>query len=270
MSRLYDALKKAERRGGRPADDTPPGPLLSTRVTPPGGRAAPDAVWSPDDDLRVAYERIQVWITNRGPREAPTRAVMVAGCQEGNGATTTAAALAATLAQQPTTRVLVVDANLRTPSLHRVFGARGQAGFSDLVNNGREAGLDYVQPSAQPNLFVLTTGRIPRSPLENFSSVKLARLVAEFKNQFDFIVFDAPPLLQFPDGYALAPHVDAVLVVVEADRTLVDDARRVIRELERAGVRGPTGVILNRQRDYTPRVLRRLLHRTNGSRRPFN
>jgi Mrp family chromosome partitioning ATPase len=145
-----------------------------------------------------------------------------------------------------------------------MFGARVQPGFSQLLGNG-SVSTDYVQPTASANLFVMTSGLISGTALEVFSPGAFGRVLAELKSRFDFIVFDAAPLLEFPDAYGMAPYVDAVLVVVEADRTLVDDARRVMRELERARVRA-AGVILNRQRDYTPRVLRRMLSRADGGR----
>ncbi|HEX9818990.1 MAG TPA: CpsD/CapB family tyrosine-protein kinase [Methylomirabilota bacterium] len=254
MSRIYDALKRAE-------GQTRPVPVVSASVD---GPPAPVAAWDVDDEARLEYERLQVWITNPAPHSPPRQAIMVVSCQRGNGATTTAAGLAVTLAQRPAARVLIVDANLRTPGLHQLFGARGRQGFRELLDKGDGSG-DYVQATAQPNLFVMTTGRISGSPLEAFAPSDLGRLVAQLKSRFDFILFDAAPLLEFPDAYALAPHVDAVLLVVEADRTLVDDARRAMRELDRSGVEG-TGVVLNRQRDYTPRLLRRTLSRANGGR----
>jgi capsular exopolysaccharide synthesis family protein len=253
MSRTYEALKRAERRWTSP-------PL----ITRAGQWAVSDIGPDLDDGARAEYERIQLWITNRSAQDSPIQTVMVASCQRRNGATTTAANLASTLAQGPAARVLIVDANLRTPRLDRLFGARDRRGFSELLDNAN--GADAIQPSTRPNLFVLTSGRIPPYPLEILSPAPLGRLVAQLKSRFDFIVFDAPPLLEFPDAYALAAHVDAVLVVVEADRTLVDDARRVMRDLERAGARA-AGVVLNRQRDYTPRLFRRKLNGANGSRR---
>jgi capsular exopolysaccharide synthesis family protein len=253
VSRIYDALKKAERRQA----STP-------AVTPVDGRAAPDMVWDLEDTARIEYERIQVWITNRSPEAPPIQAVMVASCQRGSGATTTAGGLAGTLAKPPTAKVLIVDANLRTPSLDLLFDARQRRGFSELLSNGDGDGGDFVQPTTRPNLFVLTAGG-SSGPLEIFSPAALSRLVTRLKSRFDFIVFDTSPLLEFPDAYALAPHVDAVLMVVEADGTLVDDARRVMRQLERSGARA-AGIILNRRRDYTPPLLRRALHRVNGSR----
>jgi capsular exopolysaccharide synthesis family protein len=253
MSRIYDALKKAERR-----------PAAGSAAPPVNGRATIDDGRDVDGDTRLEYERIQMWLTNRSPDTPPMQAVMIASCRRGHGATTTAAGVAATLARRPAARVLIVDANLRTPGLDQLFGARNRAGFSELLNSSNGGG-EYIQPTTQPNLFVLTTGQTSGSAPGIFSPAALARLVAYLKSSFDFIVFDASPLLDFPDCYALVPHVDAVVLVVEADRTLVDDARRALRELERSGARA-AGVVLNRQRDYTPRLLRRTLFRTNGSR----
>jgi len=248
MSRTYEALKKAERRQART-----PGGAVDGPTPPPSG-----VVWDLADDVKLQYERMQLWVTTRAAQEQPIQTIMVASCERGNGATTTAARLALTMAERATAQVLLVDANLRTPCLDRLFGARGAGGFSDLVTNGNSTNGDYIQPTTRSNVFVLTTGRISPSPLEIFTPMMLSRLVAQLKARYDFVLFDAPPLLEFPDGYALAPHVDAVLLVVEAERTRVDSAQRVMRDLERAGVR-PLGVVLNRQRDYMPRLLRRLV-----------
>lgn len=255
MSRIYDALKRAERE-----------PAGVPIIAPVDGRAALEAIRDLGADARLEYERLQVWITNRGPDTPPIHGVLVASCQRGNGATTTAVGLATTLARRPAGRVLLVDANLRTPALHHLLEVPHRGGLREFLANGADAAPE-IQPTARPNLFVMTSGVTARSALEIFSPAALGRLVAHLKPRFDFIVFDGSPLLEFPDAYALAPHVDAVLVVVEADRTLVDDARRVMRELERSGVRA-AGVVLNRQRDYTPALLRRVLHRANGSGKP--
>jgi capsular exopolysaccharide synthesis family protein len=256
VSRIYDALKRAERRETS-------GPVLP----PVDGRAEMlDGLWDLGEHARLEYERLQVWITNRAPDSPLIHGVMVASCQRRNGATTTAMGLAATLARRPGARVLIVDANLRAPSLDRLLGAEDRRGLSDLLNNGNNGhgAADYVQATSLPNLSLLTAGVSTRSALEVFSPASLTRLVTDLKSRFDFVVFDASPFLEFPDAYALAPHVDAVVLVVEAERTLVDDARRVIRQLERSGIRA-AGVVLNRQRDYTPRLLRRALYRANGS-----
>jgi len=253
MGRTYDALKRAERQ-----------PECRPLVAPVDGHQPLVGVGELGDDALLEYERLQVWITNRAPDSPPVHAIMVASCRRGNGATTTAIGLAATLARRPATRVLIVDANLRAPCLDRRLGVPHRGGFREFLGNG-SVSADYVQATTRPNLFVMTSGLTARSALEIFSPAALARLVAHLKSRFDFVVFDASPFLEFPDAYALAPHVDSVLLVVEADRTLVEDARRVVRELQRSGVR-TAGVVLNRQHNYTPRLLRRALGRANGSR----
>jgi capsular exopolysaccharide synthesis family protein len=262
MSRIYEALKKTERRQRATPGNGAPGNGHAGPAPAPGeGRVAPDIVWDLSDEMRLEYERLQVWLTNGFPHGTPGQAVMVASCQQGNGATTTATGLAATLAQRSAAQVVLVDANLRTPSLDLVFSTGSRAGLCELLANGD--GGEYVQATAQPNLFVLTAGRGARSAAEIFTPGDVGRLLTQLKSRYEYIVLDAPPLGQFPDGYALAPHVDAVVLVVEADRTLVEDARRVLRELERAGAHA-AGVVLNRQRDYTPRLLRRVLAGPRG------
>jgi capsular exopolysaccharide synthesis family protein len=262
VSRIYDALKRAERRDAeaepRPSGEAPRGasPLGETacNLDPPA---------SVDRDARLQYERLQMWLTSCAPDASPLHTVLIASCQGKNGATTAATGLATTLARGRAGSVLIVDANVRTPSLHTVFGVRAQPGLAQLLGNGTSP-ADYAQPTAHPNLSVITSGVTAASVPEVVAAVAFGRLVKHLKSQFDYIVVDAAPFLDFPDAYGLAPHVDAVVVVVEADRTLVEDARRVMRDLERSRVRA-AGVILNRQRDYTPRLLRRMLSRVNGT-----
>jgi hypothetical protein len=94
VSRIYDALKRAEREHRR-----------TQVVGPPvDGHTGLGTAWDVDDDARLEYERLQVWITNSAPDSPPNRAIMVVSCQHANGATTTAAGLAVTLAQRPTAR----------------------------------------------------------------------------------------------------------------------------------------------------------------------
>jgi capsular exopolysaccharide synthesis family protein len=247
MSRIYEALKKVEREqqtNGR----------LTVEVD---GPPAPPIECDQDEARRIAYERIQVWITNRPSPGGRVQAVMVAGCHADGGTTMTASRLAATLAQRSASQVVIVDANLRTPCLDAVFGARHAPGLSELLN-GPSSRENSIQPTQRSNLFVITTGRVASSPSEVFRAAAVERLVSELKSRFDYVVFDAAPLFDYPDAYALAPRVDAVLLVVEAGRTPLANARRVARDLERTGAR-EIAVVLNRQRDYVPRFLRRFV-----------
>jgi len=255
VGRFYDALMQAER------DRTivPAAPRPSLR-----GSRDHVHVWDWDAAIRAEYEGIREWLAHCVPANQAVHTLMVASCQSGNGATTTAARLAVTLAQRHHTPVLLVDANLRTPGLDQVFNVQNRTGFSDLVSNGHSVGDEHVQSTWCANLSLLTAGRTPRSPGEMVSPTGLTRLVEELKGRFGVIIFDAPPLLDFPDGYSLAAHVDVVLMVVEAGKTQVEDARRVTRQLRQAGVRA-SGVVFNRHRDHVPRLLRRALAAPGGA-----
>lgn len=254
MSRTYQALKKAENE--RTSSRTP---IVNIPVEP-GDR--PDVLWTPGAEAQLEYERMRVWITNPGSRGTRLQTVMLAGCHRGGGTTTTTALLAATLAQGKKFRVLVVDTNFRTPGLYRVFRTRSNGGLSDIVGTGSPAAESHFQPTAHENVFVVTTGAVPHCPADVVERVAADQFMAQLKAKFDFVLFDAAPLLEFPDSYALAPHVDGIILVVEADRTPIDDALKARRELERAGGH-VLGVVLNRQRDYTPPFLKRFLRTAN-------
>jgi capsular exopolysaccharide synthesis family protein len=236
VSRTYEALNRAEQETGAfrmpllPGDD---------------GRAEPAA---------LGYQQLGVWVANLATRAGGLRALLVVSCRAATGTTTVAAALAATLAEETRRRVLITEANFRTPSLDVLFNLRGPAGLGEVVAHGHPA-EQRIQPTHRRNLFALLAGHGTLSPAALFESVAMHQLLADLRRRFDFIVFDGPPVLEFPDSYALAPQVDGIVLVVAAERTAVREAQLAKRKLEFAGGR-VIGVVLNRQRDYTPPVVR--------------
>jgi protein-tyrosine kinase len=242
MTRAYEAMKRARVANGLDATPTTNG----VETMPPPSNGAPAA------DLQ--YQKVRVWLTTSANRGQRLQTVMVVGCRSGSGSTTTATLLASTLAEGQKLRILIVDGNFRTPSLSRVYNVRNNGGFSEVVRQG--APLEtHVQKTDQSNLAVLPTGHISRYPAEVFEGNSLDELLERLKREFDFIIFDAAPLLEFPDAYALAPKVDAIILVLEADRTSIADAQRAKRDLEDAGGR-LLGVVLNRQKRHAPSWLR--------------
>lgn len=245
MSKTYEALRRAERARG------------TAGVRPP--RPAPEIDWDLDPFREVEYQRVRVWLTGSASRGRAIKTLMVVSCHSGTGTTTTAALLGTTLTEGNKLRVVIVDSNFRTPALGRVFNVRSGDGLSNVVAEGLpiETGMRATE---RRNLSVLPTGHIARFPAEVFEGVAIDHTIAALRERFDFVIFDAAPVLEFPDAHALAPKVDGTVLVVGAERTSVDDARRAKRALEDAGGH-VLGVILNRQRDYTPRLLRRFLGR---------
>jgi len=251
MSRLYEALKKADRQ----QHGTPRAPIVVSSVN---GRNAPQIPWNFDGFARQEYERIGVLM--KTPTQGKVmRTIAVVGCRSGSGATTTATLMASTLASSKHSRVLLVDANLRTPSLDLVFTVQNAAGLTDVLAEDKPIDA-CTQATGQENLFLLTSGGIPAYPAAIFEPTLIERFIERATKSFDFVIFDAAPVLQFPATCALAPCVDGVLLVLHADQTSVDDARRAKAELERVNA-CVLGAVLNRREDYTPSLLRRFAAR---------
>ena len=251
MSRTYQALQKAEA-------DKP------QRLIPPEAEPATDGqtinklAFNNGAVGRVEYQKLRVWLTNPAGREQPLQTVMVVSCRAGTGSTTTATLLARTLAEGKNFRVLIIDGNFRTSSLNRTFKVKNNGGFTEIVSAGAPFEA-HIQPTDRKNLFVLTTGQISLLPAEVFEGKAIEILLAELKQKFDFIIFDAAPVVEFPDSYALAPKVDGIILVVEAEKTSIEDAQRAKRNIEQAGGR-LLGVVLNRRKNYIPSFLRKFWH----------
>jgi capsular exopolysaccharide synthesis family protein len=180
---------------------------------------------------------------------------MIVAAHSGTGSTTTAALLAETLAKVKKRRVLIIDSNFRTPALNMVFEVKNNGGFTEVVSDAVPLEA-HIQPTNRENLFVLTSGQISISPAEVFESELIDQLIAQLKEKFDFIIFDAAPVVEFPDAFAIAPKVDSIILVAQSEKTSIDDAQRAKLNLEQAGGR-ILGVVLNRQKDYTPAFLRK-------------
>jgi capsular exopolysaccharide synthesis family protein len=251
MSRMYEALKRAEAERAR-AEQPFVGP-------PVDRRQAPEVPWDPYANTHIEYERIRAWVTNPTARSTRLQSLMVVACHPGSGTTTTATLLAASLAKGKHSQVLLVDANFRTPCLDLLFGIANKAGLTEALSAERPPDGD-IQPTKRKNLFVLPAGRGGSFPIDVFDRGSVDEFIGNLKSRFDFVVFDAAPVLNFPDACALAPHMDGTLLVVEAEKTSAADARKARRELERAGAQ-LFGVVLNRYREYTPRFLRGILAR---------
>jgi len=250
MSKTYEALTKAESEKTEGQN-----PQQSNGSHDRGGHL--ELPLDIGTSAMLGYQKIRTWLTNLTAQNQAIQTVMVVSCHSGTGSTTTAALLAATLAQGKKTnsRVLIIDSNFRTPSLNFVFNVSNNGGFSETVSNGMLFDVN-IQPTNRPNLFVLTSGQISVVPSEIFEGESIDHLATQLKQKFNFIIFDAAPALEFPECYALAPKVDGIVLVVESEKTLIVDAQRAKRDLERAGGQ-ILGVVLNRHRDYTPATLRK-------------
>jgi capsular exopolysaccharide synthesis family protein len=159
--------------------------------------------------------------------------IAVSSPSVGDGKTTTAINLAGALAQAPDSRVLLIDADLRRPSVAMELALDEPVGpgLVGAIVNPTLTLADVVRHRPPFNLAILPAGRPPAAPYEVLKSPRLAELLSEARRQYDYIVIDTPPVVAVPDCRVIAQAVDGFLLVVTAHRTprkLVEESLNVI------------------------------------------
>jgi polysaccharide biosynthesis transport protein len=184
----------------------------------------------------------------------PPRTMMVTSLQQQDGATSVSTNCAISFAQLQAGDVLLIDANMRNPSLHALLGVPGAPGLSDLL--GGTAELAKVITNARrwerriPGLYVIPAGPVPMNPVELLASPRFAQVLATLTDRFAHIVIDAPPMFGVSDVRVLAPQVEGVILVLRHGRASRDAAQQAVRML--ASVRARLlGVVLNRVNSKT-------------------
>ncbi len=164
----------------------------------------------------------------------------ITSAAEGEGKSTTVANLAVALAQSGR-RVIILDADLRRPGQHTLFGLQREEGLTNfLVGERNELPLQDTSALA---VRVLTSGPMPGNPLEALASRRFDQALALARAQADFVLVDTPPAGALADVAVIAPRLDGVLLVVSAGRTKRDLARRAREQLERVNA-NLLGVVL--------------------------
>jgi capsular exopolysaccharide synthesis family protein len=171
--------------------------------------------------------------------------VGITSAAAGEGKSNTTANLAIALAQGGH-RVIVVDADLRRPGQHALFGLERQEGLSNMLL-GDQAQLPLVDTQV-PGLRVLTSGPVPANPLEALASRRFDHVLSLARAQADFVLVDAPPAGALADAAVLAPRLDGILLVVSAGHTKRDLARRAREQLDRVNA-NLLGVVLTDVRE---------------------
>jgi capsular exopolysaccharide synthesis family protein len=163
--------------------------------------------------------------------------LLVTSAQAAEGKTTTSYAVARGFARVGK-RVLLMDADLRRPSIHRLMGIDNQKGLSSILVG--EADIhEAIVSSEFDGMKILPSGPIPPSPAELLSSPRMAALLEQFDQMFDLVVIDSAPILGLADSTELAALADGVMLVVEADRGRGGQLKNALRRL-----RGSTPVLI--------------------------
>ncbi|WP_058301306.1 CpsD/CapB family tyrosine-protein kinase [Gorillibacterium timonense] len=166
--------------------------------------------------------------------------VTSAGPSEGKSTTTTNLA---TVYAQSDKRVLIVDADLRKPTVHLSFNRSNRNGLSNILV-GQAEWKECIQSSGIDNLSIIPSGPIPPNPSELLSSKRMKKFIEEVKDEFDIILFDTSPILAVTDAQVVAAFCSGVILVVDAGKTKKDTLSKAKHTLERADAR-ILGVVLN-------------------------
>ncbi len=176
----------------------------------------------------------------------PLRSLVVTSPAPNEGKSTTIANLAVTIAQSGR-RTILVDCDLRRPSLHDLFGLKAEPGFTDLVlADNMELPL---QPTGVDNLWLLASGAKPPNPADLLGAKKVDQIIAQLQEEADMVLFDAPPVMAVTDAAVLGAKVDGVLLVIQAGKTKRDHAERAKETLEKAKVRIVGAALTNAPKD---------------------
>lgn len=171
--------------------------------------------------------------------------IAITSARKAAGKTTIAINLGISIAREVDYTVLVVDANLRHPSMHEYFGIYPQYGLSDYLTSDVELSDLLLNPKGLDHFVILPAGKPVRSSSELLRSPKMCSLVEELTNRYPrrIIIFDLPPILDTADALAFVPCVDSALIVVEDDVTKEGDLKSAIEMLSVTNV---IGTVLNK------------------------
>ncbi len=188
---------------------------------------------------REQYRRLAA-VLHDAQANSGLRVIMIASAVLGEGKTLTATNLALTLSESYHNRVLLIDADLRKPALHKVFRLEMASGLVEGLDPKVNAKLVLRQVSER--LSILPAGRPTSDPMAALTSTRMRRLVDEAKENFDWVILDTPPLMLLPDAHLLSALVDGAVLIIRANSTPHEHVKRAADIIGRERI---TGVVLN-------------------------
>ncbi len=203
--------------------------------------------FSPDSSFAEQYRSIRTALLF-SMEETNRRALAVTSPLPQDGKTATACNLAASLAQAGK-RVVIIDADLRKPRLHKIFRIKNLNGLTKYLTAGL-AMDDLLRATPIPTLFVINAGPVPPDPLELLGSEKMTALIGQLKKDFDFIIVDTPPALAVSDALIVGSRLDGAIMVVRRGKTSREALKRAQEKLDAYKIKN-LGVVINavRMRD---------------------
>src|SRR6266567_2966037 len=173
--------------------------------------------------------------------ESGTQLVMVTSAFPAEGKTLTSSNLALTLSESYKRDVLLIDGDLRRPTIHELFRIPNVSGLNDGLQLGAERKIPLINYT--DHLSILTAGRPDSDPMSVLSGERMRRVLREAKKRFEWVIIDTPPVALLPDAHLLSGLVDAVLLVIQSGQTPLPALKMAVQAVGRERV---LGVVLNR------------------------
>jgi succinoglycan biosynthesis transport protein ExoP len=209
--------------------------------TPSSGPLARITELQPLSAHAEAYRYLRAQLLHRNG-QSPMRTLLIATARPGQGGSTTAVNLALSLAEVDE-RVVLIDADLRRPSLHRFFGQDNDAGLTTVLSNGGDASRALRQTTV-PNMLLLPAGPPAPNPAALLTSARMRHLLAQLRAHCDYVVIDTPSAGAFADAIMMAPLVDGVILVSRANQSLRETEQHTKELLHTVGA-NVIGAVLN-------------------------
>ena len=205
--------------------------------------------FKPKSPVSEAYRSLRTNLQFSGAGEK-LRCFLVTSSVPGEGKSTTAANLAIAISLQGT-RTILIDGDLRRPTLHRLFDLEKNKGLSNVLI-GKVSLNEAIQSTSIKNLDVLTSGILPPNPAEMLGSDYMKEIIEELKSRYEVCLFDSPPLIAVTDAAVLAKEVDGVLLVVKSGHTNRGALARGVELLDNVNARKLGGLLndVNRENTY--------------------
>jgi capsular exopolysaccharide synthesis family protein len=202
-------------------------------------------VSEPRSPISEAYRTLRTNLDFAG-LDQTLKTLVVTSAGVGEGKSTTLANLAVVSAEAGR-KVILVDADLRRPTLHQIFGLDNGEGLTTAMMDESSLAAPPLQETGVTGLMVLTSGPLPPNPADLMGSRKMEEVIAVLAEQADQVFFDTPPVVAVTDAAVLATKVDGVLLVVSAGKTRRDNARTAVQRLEQINARLVGTVLTNVQ-----------------------
>ncbi len=198
--------------------------------------------WAGTVPVMECFRRLRLKIRNVLETNSH-KALAFVSASQGEGKSTIVLNAAIALSQDINCRVIVLDADLRKPSIHRFLGLRPRKGLVNLLNGETDVG-SVIMETFIPRLSILPAGDRPKNPGELLTTKKLREIVTTLKSQFDFVIIDTPPILAFSETVPLCKQADGVILVIEVNHTKKRPVRRALELLQDCTV---LGFVMNKE-----------------------